>query len=258
MRRAGRLQTVGAGLLVLAATVAGTGLSAAQDGTAPSTDPGAAAPVTPPPTDPAVPEDGSPEAAEQVDTQTTAPATVSTEAPVKQRKAIAKPAASKTVSVGDNFFTPQTVTINVGDTVTWKNNGLAEHNATADDNSFATGNFKPGQSRSETFTQAGDVPYYCTLHGQSVQNGTVKVLAASGGGGGGDGGGGGTGATTSGSEAAAVSSPGAAGSSSSLPATGFAALVLAAIGFALVGSGTAVRRIDERAPRKRRVRYFSY
>jgi LPXTG-motif cell wall-anchored protein len=253
-RAAGRLQTVGAGMLVLAVTVAAPALSAAQEGNAEPGDPGSAQPGVP--VDPGAPTEGAAETVEQVQTAP-APVTVTPEPQAaKNKKAIAKPAASKTVTVGDNFFTPDSVTINAGDTVTWKNDGLADHNATADDGSFATGNMKPGQSRSETFTQAGNVPYYCTLHGKSVQSGTVKVLAASGGGGGS----GGSGADTSSgtSEAAAVSSPGAAGSSSSLPATGFAALVLAAIGVALVGSGGLLKRVDERGPRKRRVRYFSY
>jgi hypothetical protein len=102
--------------------------------------------------------------------------------------------------------------------------------------------FNGGQSRSETFTTAGDVPYFCTVHGQA-QSGTVKVLAASGGG---NSGGGGSGATTGDSEAAAVASAGAAGSSTSLPATGVVAIALFAIGLGLVGGGSYLKRLERR------------
>jgi hypothetical protein len=119
--------------------------------------------------------------------------------------------------------------INVGDTVTWQTT-VPPPSATADDGSFDTGVFNGGQSRSETFSSAGTISYFCTVHGQA-QSGKVVVRSSGGGGGSG----GGSGASSSGtSEADAVASSGAAGSSSSLPATGFAAIILAAIGTTLV------------------------
>jgi plastocyanin len=263
MRRvAGRMQTVGAGMLVLAATVAAPALSAAQQGADPNAEPAdpaltTPAPPTAPPGEPAQPEEGAPQdqASEPEQVVSEAPAQVTAPQPNAAPEKQAKPAASKSVSVGDNFYAPETVTINVGDTVTWNNDGAAEHSATADDGSFDTGTFPGGQSRSETFTSAGTIPYFCTVHGQA-QSGTVRVLSA--GGGGGDGGGG---TSSSGSsEAAAVSSPGAAGSSTSLPATGFGAIVLAAVGMALLGSGSALRHHDQarEAGRRRPARFFSF
>ena len=155
------------------------------------------------------------------------------------RSGKARASASASVSIGDNFYSPASVSIAVGDTVSWSNNGQAQHSATADDGSFDTGVFGPGVSRSHTFTRAGTFSYYCTVHGQA-QSGTVRVLAASGGGSGG-----GSGPTTSAtgdSEAAAVASPDAAGTSTTLPATGMAAGVLALVGLALVASGSLVGR----------------
>lgn len=254
------MQTVGAGMLVLAVTVAAPALSAAQQGAG---DP-SAEPTDPPLTTPAPPaaqgEEGSPEdgsldagaGAQQVAGEA-APAETTAPEPKAVPQKLAKAAAVKPVSIGDNFYTPQTISIKVGDTVTWKNDGAAPHSATADDGSFDTGVFNGGQSRSETFSTAGSIPYFCTVHGQA-QSGTIKVLSSSGGSGGG------SGASSSGtSEADAVASPGAAGSSSSLPATGFAAIFLAAIGMALLGSGSVLRRRDvaNEAGRKRRARYFS-
>jgi LPXTG-motif cell wall-anchored protein len=259
------MQTVGAGMLVLAATVAAPALSPAQQGADPNaqaTEPPLTTPEPPPvtPSEPAPPEQPAPPAdeapASQEVTGVVPPQATATPVPKAAPQKKARLAASKTVSIGDNFYAPETVTINVGDTVTWNNDGAADHSATADDGSFDTGVFGGGQSRSETFTTAGTIPYYCTVHGQA-QSGTVRVLAADGGGGGG----GGSGASSSGtSEADAVASSGAAGSSSSLPATGFGAIFLAAVGFALVGSGSALRRRENarEAGRKRPARFFSF
>ncbi len=264
MRRvAGRMQTVGTGMLVLAVTVAAPALSAAQQGAADPnaapTDPPLTTPAPPPeppvegqPEDGAAGQDGAP-ATEQVVSEAQAEATAPAPKPTPQKQA--KVAAATTVSIGDNFYSPATVTINVGDTVTWQNDGAADHSATADDGSFDTGVFRGGQSRSETFSSAGTIPYFCTVHGQA-QSGKVVVRSSGGGGGGGNDGG--SGASSSGtSEAAAVASSGAAGSSTSLPATGFAAVLLAAIGTALVGSGSYLKRFERRGPRPRRVRFFS-
>ncbi len=249
-------------MLVLAVTVAAPALSAAQGG---ADDPDAE-PGGPPPTTPATPEPGAGEVPTEGPAETgtetqqvTGEITTETAAPepdgAKEKQKLAKAAADKTVSIGDNFYRPETVSITVGDTVTWKNNGAAPHSATADDGSFDTGVFNGGQSRSETFTNVGTVPYFCTVHGQA-QSGTIEVRSSGGGGGGS----GGSGASSSGtSEAAAVASPGAAGSSSSLPATGFAAIALAAVGMALLGSGSVLRRLDVagEAGRRRRARFFS-
>jgi len=81
------------------------------------------------------------------------------------------------VTVGDNFFSPSSLTIQVGDTVEWRNaSGGMSHNVTADDGSFRS----PTASSftfSVTFTSAGTVSYKCTLH-PSVMNGVITVEAA--------------------------------------------------------------------------------
>jgi plastocyanin len=234
--------------LVLAAIVATPALSAAQDTGTQTTSPEPV--LTPPepeqlapPSDAGKPssEPAKPEEADQAEGSTAPPPPTAPQA-VETRSAggeVARAAASASVSVGDNFYSPASVTISIGDTVTWANNGQAQHSATANNGSFDTGVFGPGSSRSETFNRAGTFSYFCTVHGQS-QSGTVRVLAASSGGKGGGGAAGSSGAGTS--EAAAVASPDAAGTSTSLAATGLEALGLAAIGLALLGGGTALRR----------------
>ena len=47
-------------------------------------------------------------------------------------------ATTHDVVVGNNFFSPNNLTIEVGDTVRWTNNAGGSHDVTADDNSFAS------------------------------------------------------------------------------------------------------------------------
>jgi len=73
--------------------------------------------------------------------------------------------ADTSVSVGDNSFSPQTITIAPGDTVTWTNNGSMSHTVTADDSSYSSGTLSPGNTFSHTYGTAGTFPYYCQFHG---------------------------------------------------------------------------------------------
>jgi plastocyanin len=86
-------------------------------------------------------------------------------------------AADQNVSVGDNFFSPDEVTIAVGETVTWTDAaGGNLHNV-----NFAGGLFDPppapssGWSLSRTFTTVGSFDYVCDVH--SSMAGTVTVTA---------------------------------------------------------------------------------
>jgi plastocyanin len=87
------------------------------------------------------------------------------------------------VTVGNNFFSPNDLTIEVGDTVRWTNNSGGTHDVTADDASFASqtsSNFV----FSRTFNSIEEVLYYCSVHsspGQNRdtrQNGRINVVAA--------------------------------------------------------------------------------
>lgn len=73
--------------------------------------------------------------------------------------------ANKAVTIEDNRFTPASVTISRGDTVTWSHNGLNTHNVTSDDGRFtSSGDLGNGDQYSQTFNNAGDYPYHCTHH----------------------------------------------------------------------------------------------
>ena len=91
------------------------------------------------------------------------------------RHQIAHAASGTTVTIADFSFTPATITIHVGDTVTWTNHGPSAHTATANNGSFNTGVLQKGQSASHTFTTAGTVTYICSIH--PFMHGTVVVLA---------------------------------------------------------------------------------
>jgi plastocyanin len=85
-------------------------------------------------------------------------------------------AGDPAVTIADFQFSPGSVTVHVGDTITWTNNGPSTHTATAHDGSFDTGQLKKGQSASHTFTHAGTFTYFCQIH--PFMHGTVVVLAA--------------------------------------------------------------------------------
>jgi plastocyanin len=92
------------------------------------------------------------------------------------RHHVARTAGDPAVGIADFHFTPATLTIHVGDTVTWTNSGPSGHTATARDGSFNTGQLSRGHSASHTFTAPGTYAYFCSIH--PFMHGTVTVLAA--------------------------------------------------------------------------------
>src|SRR6185503_17789469 len=64
-------------------------------------------------------------------------------------------AANGAVTIKDFEFVQKSVTVNVGDSVTWLNQGPTTHTATAKDGSFDSGNLAKGKSFSHKFTKAG-------------------------------------------------------------------------------------------------------
>jgi LPXTG-motif cell wall-anchored protein len=165
--------------------------------------------------------------------------------PVKVR-AVAHAAGSDTIS--DYKYTPSTITVTAGESVTWSNSGPTGHSATADDGSFDTGILSRGSSGSHTFSKAGTYSFHCTPH--PFMKGTVVVTAASSGGGGGSASGSssGTGSSSTGSGSASASDTGSSSSgtgtssSSNLPNTGADIGAVALLGAILVGGGMVLRR----------------
>jgi plastocyanin len=101
---------------------------------------------------------------------------------------------SNTVTVGNNYFSPTSLSVPVNTVVTWSwIQGSAEHNIVFDDNAPGSGPQSTGTFQ-RTFGAAGTYTYYCSIHGRSVMSGAVVVATGTstgGTGGGGMGGGGG-------------------------------------------------------------------
>ncbi len=70
------------------------------------------------------------------------------------------------VSIGDNFFAPDEVTVAVGATVTWQiTQGDALHDVVASDGSFRSSSpMNRGGTFSYTFVKAGEYAYVCSFH----------------------------------------------------------------------------------------------
>jgi LPXTG-motif cell wall-anchored protein len=157
-----------------------------------------------------------------------------------QKEPSANASASASVTISDFKFTPDTVTVNEGDSVTWNNDGPTVHTATADDGSFDTGSLRKGESSSATFTQAGTITYFCQPH--PFMKGKVIVQAASAGSGSGTSGGSGTDSTDDSGTGGAVAGDDSSSSGSGLPNTGGNALSIALLGLATLGLGVLMRR----------------
>jgi plastocyanin len=95
----------------------------------------------------------------------------------------ARPAArsasdAASVSIKDSEFEPQQITVKMGTTVTWKNEGKMAHTVNADDGSFESPTLGAGKTFSQKFTEAGTYRYYCAFHGGKDgdgMSGTVVV-----------------------------------------------------------------------------------
>jgi plastocyanin len=89
----------------------------------------------------------------------------------------ASPAAAVSI---DNFtFTPQTVTVKAGTTVTWTNKDDIPHGIAATNNTFPRSKaLDTDDSYSFTFTTPGTYQYFCYVHPHMT--GTIVVQAATG------------------------------------------------------------------------------
>ena len=73
-------------------------------------------------------------------------------------------------------FSPNTVYVNVGESVTWKNDSDAPHTVTSDSgNELASENLAEDNTFDHTFNATGTFAYHCTIH--AYMKGSVVVLA---------------------------------------------------------------------------------
>ncbi len=78
------------------------------------------------------------------------------------------------VEMSNFAFSPATLTIKVGDTVTWTNKDSVQHTVTSDSGSeLGSSPIPTGQSYSHTFSSAGTFAYHCSIH--TTMHGTIIV-----------------------------------------------------------------------------------
>ena len=95
-------------------------------------------------------------------------------------------AATIKIAIGNFFFAPQTVTINVGDTIIWENQGSTFHTSTSGQNctpdgKWHSGFLAPSDSFTMVFEEPGTFPYFCDvgLHCEQLDmKGTIVVNEA--------------------------------------------------------------------------------
>ncbi len=86
--------------------------------------------------------------------------------------ATASPGAGGTI---DNFsFSPPTITVAAGTTVTWTNNDDIPHTVRAVDGGFHSKAMDTGDSYSFAFAKPGVYSYFCSLHPKLVGKVVVK------------------------------------------------------------------------------------
>ena len=85
-------------------------------------------------------------------------------------------AATHAVEISDFAFSPATLTVTVGDAVTWTNSDPIVHTATSTTGAFDSGDLAEGDSFTFTFTTPGTFDYLCTPH--PTMTGQVVVQAA--------------------------------------------------------------------------------
>lgn len=84
--------------------------------------------------------------------------------------------ASASVSIQNFAFSPGTIQVTAGTTVTWTNNDQTTHTVTADDGSFDSGDVAPGGTFSMTFNTPGTISYHCKIH--PFMTASIVVMAA--------------------------------------------------------------------------------
>ncbi len=88
-----------------------------------------------------------------------------TEQPTDQpTEAAAAAPMAVAVDISEFAFTPATLEVKVGDTVTWTNLDSAPHTVTSSDGSIQSGTLDQGASFSYTFTTPGTFDYHCEFH----------------------------------------------------------------------------------------------
>jgi plastocyanin len=94
-------------------------------------------------------------------TSTPTPAASSPKTNTAQDNALANTGA---VTIQNFAFSPASLTVKKGESVTWTNEDSAPHQIVSDNGKFQGPSFSKGQTYSFAFNDAGTFPYHCSIH----------------------------------------------------------------------------------------------
>jgi plastocyanin len=77
------------------------------------------------------------------------------------------------VAIKGFAFSPTSLTIKAGESVTWTNQDSAGHTVVADNGEFKSGDVAQGATYTFKFDKAGTYPYHCGIH--PTMTGTIVV-----------------------------------------------------------------------------------
>jgi plastocyanin len=80
---------------------------------------------------------------------------------------------TESVEIQNMMFSPKTLTIKKGNSVTWTNSDTISHTVTSDTGAFESGTMTNGKTFSFTFNEAGTFTYHCNFHPNMT--GTIVV-----------------------------------------------------------------------------------
>jgi amicyanin len=83
--------------------------------------------------------------------------------------------AGASVSIDNFTFSPPTITVVAGSTVTWVNRDDIPHTVVASDKAFKSKVMDTDEKFSFTFTRPGEYAYFCSLHPHMVGKVVVKA-----------------------------------------------------------------------------------
>jgi plastocyanin len=72
--------------------------------------------------------------------------------------------AANSITIANFAFSPASITVKVGTTVTWTNKDSTAHTVTSDSGVFDSGNLAVNANYSYAFSKAGTFAYHCAIH----------------------------------------------------------------------------------------------
>src|ERR1700712_1050340 len=84
------------------------------------------------------------------------------------------PVAAANATIQNFAFSPATIYVTVGGTVTWTNKDATAHTVTDNNGGFDSGNIAADATYKMTFAKAGTYTYHCSIHSM-MPNATIVV-----------------------------------------------------------------------------------